>query len=180
MKIKRNPIHASIRMAGTTCPPPLEVLARPRRNAVKAGRSPEAAQQRGPASKWRNLIQISLLCGAMLQAVTSGAQPVTKIVVGEFHSLFLKTNGNQEHDPVKIFNLAVSVTSSNATLVIRPILDWSRNAGKLVLKWNGSYVSQSATNVLGPYTDVAIASNSSTNNASALPSSSASSPPNDF
>jgi len=42
----------------------------------------------------RNLIQISLLCAAMLQAATSGAQPVTNISAGDFHSLFLKSNGS--------------------------------------------------------------------------------------
>ncbi len=42
----------------------------------------------------RNLIQITLLCAAVLQVVTSGAQPVTKIAAGEYHSLFLKSDGS--------------------------------------------------------------------------------------
>jgi alpha-tubulin suppressor-like RCC1 family protein len=42
----------------------------------------------------RNLIQIWLLCAAMLQALTSGAQPVTKIACGDGHSLFLKSDGS--------------------------------------------------------------------------------------
>ena len=43
----------------------------------------------------RNLIQIWLLCAAVLQAVTSGAQPVTKVAGGYDHSLFLKSSGSQ-------------------------------------------------------------------------------------
>ena len=42
----------------------------------------------------RNLIQIWLLCAAVLQAVTSEAQPVTKIAAGYGHSLFLKSDGS--------------------------------------------------------------------------------------
>jgi alpha-tubulin suppressor-like RCC1 family protein len=42
----------------------------------------------------RNLIQIWLLCAAMLQAVTSGAQPVTKVAAGYLYSLFLKSDGS--------------------------------------------------------------------------------------
>ena len=42
----------------------------------------------------QNLIQIGLLCAAMLQAVTSGAQPVTKVAAGSKHSLFLKSDGS--------------------------------------------------------------------------------------
>ena len=42
----------------------------------------------------RNPIQIWLLCAAVLQAVTSGAQPVTKIAAGYGHSLFLKSDGS--------------------------------------------------------------------------------------
>ena len=42
----------------------------------------------------RNLIQIALLCAAALQAVTGGAQPVTKIAAGASHSLFLKSDGS--------------------------------------------------------------------------------------
>src|SRR5208282_3867133 len=42
-----------------------------------------------------NLIQISLLCAVVLvQAVTSGAQPVTTAAAGEWHSLFLKSDGS--------------------------------------------------------------------------------------
>ena len=41
-----------------------------------------------------NLIRICLLCAVLLQATTSGAQPVTKICGGEYHSLFLKSDGS--------------------------------------------------------------------------------------
>ena len=44
--------------------------------------------------KTRNLIQICLLCAAMLQALSSGAQPVTQIAAGNFHILFLKSDGS--------------------------------------------------------------------------------------
>jgi len=42
----------------------------------------------------RSLIQTWLLCAALLQAVTSGAQTVTKIAAGGGHSLFLKSDGS--------------------------------------------------------------------------------------
>jgi hypothetical protein len=42
----------------------------------------------------RNLIQIWLLCAAMLQALTSGAQPVTKVAAAANNSLFLKSDGS--------------------------------------------------------------------------------------
>jgi len=42
----------------------------------------------------RNLIQIWLLCAVVLQTVTSGAQPVTKVAAGVYHSLFLKSDGS--------------------------------------------------------------------------------------
>ena len=42
----------------------------------------------------QNRIQIWLLCAAVLQAVTSGAQPVTKVAAGLGHSLFLKSDGS--------------------------------------------------------------------------------------
>jgi hypothetical protein len=43
----------------------------------------------------RNWVQICLLCAVLLQAITSGAQPVTKIAAGnEFFSLFLKSDGS--------------------------------------------------------------------------------------
>ena len=42
----------------------------------------------------RNLIQTWLLCAAMLQAVTSGAQTVTKVAGGWQHSLFVKSDGS--------------------------------------------------------------------------------------
>jgi hypothetical protein len=35
-----------------------------------------------------------LLCVAMLQAATGGAQPVTNIAAGGYHSLFLKSDGS--------------------------------------------------------------------------------------
>ena len=41
----------------------------------------------------RSLIQIGLLCAALLQALTGGAQPVTQISTG-YHSLFLKSDGS--------------------------------------------------------------------------------------
>jgi alpha-tubulin suppressor-like RCC1 family protein len=49
---------------------------------------------KGSKSTRQHLIQIWLLCAAMLQAVTSGAQPVTEIVAGTAHSLFLKSDGS--------------------------------------------------------------------------------------
>jgi alpha-tubulin suppressor-like RCC1 family protein len=42
----------------------------------------------------RNLIQTCLLCAAMLQALTSGAQPVTQVAAGYEFSLFLKSDGS--------------------------------------------------------------------------------------
>ena len=39
------------------------------------------------------LVQIWLLCAVMMQAVTSGAQPVTQLAAGGEHSLFLKSDG---------------------------------------------------------------------------------------
>jgi len=41
-----------------------------------------------------NLIQIWLLCAAMLPAVAYGTQPVTKLAAGGDHSLFLKSDGS--------------------------------------------------------------------------------------
>jgi alpha-tubulin suppressor-like RCC1 family protein len=76
MKTKWNPIHASIRMVGTPC------------CGVRT------AQRAVPTLQWRNLIQSWLLCAALLQGLTGGAQPVTKIAAGYFHSLFLKSDGS--------------------------------------------------------------------------------------
>jgi alpha-tubulin suppressor-like RCC1 family protein len=42
----------------------------------------------------RNLIHICLLGAVLLQALTSGAQTVTKIAAGQYHSLFLKSDGS--------------------------------------------------------------------------------------
>ena len=42
----------------------------------------------------RNLIQICLLGAMLLQAVTSGAQPVTKVAAASYFSLFLKSDGS--------------------------------------------------------------------------------------
>jgi alpha-tubulin suppressor-like RCC1 family protein len=42
----------------------------------------------------RTLVQMWLLCAAMLQATTGGAQPVTQIAGGAYHSLFLKSDGS--------------------------------------------------------------------------------------
>jgi alpha-tubulin suppressor-like RCC1 family protein len=41
-----------------------------------------------------NLIPICLLCAALLQAANCGAQPVTNIAAGGYHSLFLKSGGS--------------------------------------------------------------------------------------
>jgi alpha-tubulin suppressor-like RCC1 family protein len=80
MKTRRNLIKASLPMVGTTC------------------WSSEAAPQRGPTFKfkWRNLIQIGLLCAGLLQTFTSEAQTVTKVATGSQnnHSLFLKSDGS--------------------------------------------------------------------------------------
>src|ERR1700679_2352778 len=45
-------------------------------------------------AKTMKLLPIWLLCVAMMQAVTSGAQPVTKIAARGVHSLFLKSDGS--------------------------------------------------------------------------------------
>src|SRR5260370_6541373 len=42
----------------------------------------------------RNLIQVGLLCAALLQSATAAAQTVTKIAAGGDHSLFLKSDGS--------------------------------------------------------------------------------------
>src|ERR1035437_1137260 len=42
----------------------------------------------------QSLLQIWLLCAATLQAVSSGAQPVTKVAARDSHSLFLKSDGS--------------------------------------------------------------------------------------
>jgi alpha-tubulin suppressor-like RCC1 family protein len=42
----------------------------------------------------RNRIQIWLLCAALLQVLTSGAQPVTKIAAGGYHNLIVKSDGS--------------------------------------------------------------------------------------
>jgi alpha-tubulin suppressor-like RCC1 family protein len=42
----------------------------------------------------RNLIQICLLGAVLLQALPSGAQPVTKVAAAGFFSLFLKSDGS--------------------------------------------------------------------------------------
>jgi hypothetical protein len=42
----------------------------------------------------RNLIQLCLLGAVLLQAATGGAQPVTKIAAGGYHSFFLKSGGS--------------------------------------------------------------------------------------
>ena len=78
MKTKRNPIHTTVRMVGTP------------RCGVRT------AQRAVPTFRWRNLIQTWLLCVLMLQPLTSGAQPVTKIAAGSEsnHSLFLKSDGS--------------------------------------------------------------------------------------
>jgi alpha-tubulin suppressor-like RCC1 family protein len=39
-------------------------------------------------------MQICLLAAVLLQAASSGAQPVTKVAAGNFHSLFLKSDGS--------------------------------------------------------------------------------------
>ena len=41
-----------------------------------------------------NLIQTCLLVAMLLQATTSGAQPVTKVAAGGWHSLFFKSDGS--------------------------------------------------------------------------------------
>jgi alpha-tubulin suppressor-like RCC1 family protein len=42
----------------------------------------------------RNLIQICLLGVVLLQALNSGAQPVTQVAAGNDHNLFLKSDGS--------------------------------------------------------------------------------------
>ena len=49
----------------------------------------------GTALNTLQILKIAcLLCAAMLQAVTSGAQPVTKVAAGGEHSLFFKSDGS--------------------------------------------------------------------------------------
>jgi alpha-tubulin suppressor-like RCC1 family protein len=66
-------------------------VAAPRQRAASISSLENAAVCRPPL---RSLIQISLLCAALLQALTSVAQPVTKIAGGGYHSLFLKSDGS--------------------------------------------------------------------------------------
>jgi hypothetical protein len=56
-------------------------------------RAQEAALCKAVKTK-RNLIQNLLLCAAVLPAVNSGAQPVTQVDGGNFHSLVLKSDGS--------------------------------------------------------------------------------------
>src|ERR1019366_7743056 len=42
----------------------------------------------------QNLLQICLLAAMLLPALTSGAQTVTNIAAGGYHSLFLKSDGS--------------------------------------------------------------------------------------
>jgi hypothetical protein len=42
----------------------------------------------------RNLIHICLLSAGLFQPLISGAQPVTQVAAGDFHSLFLKCDGS--------------------------------------------------------------------------------------
>ena len=134
MKPKRNLINASFSMVGTTC------------------RSSEAAQQRGPTSKWRNRIQIWLLCAAMLQALTSGAQPVTKIAGGWYHSLFLKSDGSLWGMGLNAWGQLGNGTLNNTNLPEQIVSDCvtSIAAGythSLLLKSDGSLWAMGQNNV---------------------------------
>ncbi len=66
-------------------------VAAPRQKAASIISPGNAAVCRPPL---RNVIQIWLLCALLLQAVTSGAQPVTRVAGGGGHSLFLKGDGS--------------------------------------------------------------------------------------
>ncbi|MGB7746192.1 MAG: hypothetical protein WBN75_02780 [Verrucomicrobiia bacterium] len=66
-------------------------VAAPRQKAASIISPGNAAVCRQPL---RNVIQIWLLCALLLQAVTSGAQPVTRVAGGGGHSLFLKGDGS--------------------------------------------------------------------------------------
>ena len=78
------------------------------------------------------------------------------------------TPSQQGNYAVEVYNLAGSLTSFNAALtVVAMSINPSRVAGKIVLNWMGSATLQSATNVLGPYTDAAGTSSPYTNNFSA-------------
>jgi alpha-tubulin suppressor-like RCC1 family protein len=97
-------------------------------------------------------IQIWLLCAAMLPAATNGAQPVTKIAAGGFHSLFLKGDGSlwamgdNEYGQlgdgtINKKNVPKQIVASNVTAVAAGQLGDADPAGgihSLFLKGDGS------------------------------------------
>jgi len=95
----------------------------------------------------RNLIQACLLGAILLQALNSGAQPVTKIAAGYHHSLFLKGDGSlwamgdnswgqlgdgTTNGGIYETNLPEMIVASNVTAVAG---GWDHS---LLLKSNGS------------------------------------------
>jgi alpha-tubulin suppressor-like RCC1 family protein len=90
-----------------------------------------------------NLIPIWLLCALMLQALTSGAQPVTTIAAGYDHSLFLKSDGSLwatgNNAQGELGNGSVSNTNRPAEIVSGGITTIAAGSGdSLFLKSNGS------------------------------------------
>ena len=63
----------------------------------------------------QNLTRLCLLCAAVLQAATSGAQPVTKIAAGTVHSLFLKSDGSLTPPDPEELTWAVPATTTVPT-----------------------------------------------------------------
>ena len=63
----------------------------------------------------QNLTRLCLLCAAVLQAATSGAQPVTKIAAGTVHSLFLKSDGSLTPPDPEELTWAVPATTTGLT-----------------------------------------------------------------
>ena len=63
----------------------------------------------------QNLTRLCLLCAAVLQAATSGAQPVTKIAAGTVHSLFLKSDGSLTPPDPEELTWAVPTTTTGLT-----------------------------------------------------------------
>src|SRR5215831_4543589 len=73
-------------------------------------------------------IQIWLICAAMLPAATNGAQPVTRISAGGYHSLFLdrdgslwamgaETFGQLGNGTINNMNVPEQIVASNVTAI---------------------------------------------------------------
>ena len=62
-----------------------------------------------------------------------------------------------------------AILNSGEIVPGHPLLNSSSTGGKLVLTWQGNVMLQAATNVIGPYTDVATATSPYTNDAFQFP-----------